>query len=376
MATPKNQMSIAFVLDPRLPREKASLLARTVNQLRQIGQIQVFSGDIDEKDLIKELEAKPFQMIMVPWYHYLKWSRLESALGQTRTAGPAFAGYFCDELHPSALGESSDHLRNILVDFSAMNPIEILRITRSLIEEKKRSGLQPLLQPGTTIYCDPWYRGEQLGSRIDAVFAIPELADSGWLKRSNAIRSVISSLWSVIYDEGLGKKEPTGPSAVRTPIAYFQVGVDAQALIFRLCYSAPLKTPKSALAAFWPDPKRPSAAPQLLLRNADFVRVHTIAETSDIELTIGLLESAPSERSAASMHTLWVDRAVARDREPGRRAERERPAAEAPARLLQRVLGFELEPQDQAAAGGEPREELHGRRAHRGRARRVGAPPR
>ena len=307
MSSPNASLSIAFVMDPRLPRERAALLVRTVNQLRSLGQIQVFSGDIEEKELIHELEAKSYNLVLVPWYHYLKWSRVEAALGLTRTSGTAFAGYFCDELHPSALGEGSDYLRHILLDFSAMTPIEIMRIVRSLIYENRRSGIQPLLQSGASIYCDPWYRGETLGSRIDAVFGLPELAEDGWAKRSNAVRGILSSLWSMIYDEGFGKKEMSGPGAVRAPVAYFQIGIDGQTLVFRLCYSAPLKTPKSALALFWPDAKRPAAAPQLLLRHSDFVRVHTIAESSDIELVVCLFQSAPSERSATGMHTLWVE---------------------------------------------------------------------
>ena len=78
-------------------------------------------------------------------------------------------------------------------------------------------------------------------------------------------------------------------------------------LAFRIVYTMNNWTPKNALKAFWPDQKLPTAAAQLLLKYADFVRVHTVTEQAEVELVVCFYSSAPAERAPTNIHTLWVE---------------------------------------------------------------------
>ena len=97
--------------------------------------------------------------------------------------------------------QPTGHLRQIILDFAHLNPHELLILVRSLVDENSRSGLKPLLEPNTTIYCESWYGGQGQGNRIDHVLGLYEVSRSTWLKRSSAIRIVLSALWSLVYEE-------------------------------------------------------------------------------------------------------------------------------------------------------------------------------
>ena len=301
--------NIAVVMDQRIPREKLQLLTRVVNELRRFTLVQVFDGDISEEDLLARIAEKPFKLILAPWYRYLTWNKIEAQLGQTRTSGVIFAGYFADQVLPYELGDIGDKTRTILLDFSYIKPGEIVQILKSLINENRRTGLRPFLGAEAPVYCENWFASQGLGSRIDAVLSIPEISDASWRNRAPAIRICLSALWSLIYEEGPGKSEfaKTQSITAKNPIAYFQVGASAQFLALRLCYAMPGVSPKSALTGFWPDQKKPTSAAQLLLKYCDLLRMHTIAESSEIELLILMTASSPSEMAHQNIHTLWVD---------------------------------------------------------------------
>jgi hypothetical protein len=298
---------LAFIMDARLPREKAGLLTRSINLMRTFAQVEVFRGDIDEKDFLKHLEKHSFQVILAPWYLYRNWTRVEAHLGRLRTSGSTFAGYFCEQVTPAELGEFPDLLRAILLDFAHLNSGEINRLIRALLVDTSRTGILPLVHPGTTVYHDKWHRGGSFGAWVDGVFSIPELKDRDWMDRPNTIRTILCALWSLIYDEGTGKKELSTGATQKTPIAFTQIAADEIGLFFRLCYAVPLWTPKKALETFMPDPTRPTAAAQLLLKYGDFLRVQTISETSDVELVVGLFKSAPADEVPNGVHTIWID---------------------------------------------------------------------
>ncbi len=309
MATyPKDKLGpLAFIMDPRLPREKAGLLTRSINLMRSFAQVEVFRGDIEEKAFLKHLEKHSFQLILAPWYMYKQWNRVEAQLGRLRTSGSTFAGYFCEPLTPDELGEFPEMLRAILVDFAHLNTGETNRLIRSLLVDKSRTGILPLVSANTKVYHDNWHRGGSFGAWVDGVFSIPELTERDWVGRPNNIRTILCALWSLIYDDGTGKREISSGAHQKTPVAFTQIAADEMGLFFRLCYSVPHWTPKKALETFLPDPSRPTAAAQLLLKYADFLRVQTISETSDVELVVGLFKSSPADEAPNSMHTVWID---------------------------------------------------------------------
>jgi hypothetical protein len=300
--------SIAFVIDERVSRERGALLTRIINSLRSVAQVELLGSGITEEELLKKLEVQSYQLVLVPWYRYMAWSRVEAFYGLTRTSGPTFAGYFCEPLLPYELGEQADHLRAILLDYSNLNTREAVLVTKSLLKDTRRTGIRPLLEPSTSIYCENWYGNQGLGLRIESILSLPEIANTiEWSRRANCIRLCFMALWSLVYDSGPGKSELNQATAGSPPKAYFQIGVDSHALVIRLCYSMPGWTPKDALSEFWPNAKDATRGSQLLLKYADLVRVHSITGTLDVEVTATLFSSAPSERENQQVHTLWVE---------------------------------------------------------------------
>ncbi|OFZ17943.1 MAG: hypothetical protein A2X94_08600 [Bdellovibrionales bacterium GWB1_55_8] len=294
------------MVDPRLSRERANLLTRTINALRHIAEIELLPGDALEEEILQKIQATPYHLVLVPWYRYFNWSRVEAHFGLTRTRGPTFAGYHCDHLTSLDIGSQAEHLRTILLDFGGMTSNEAVLICRSLLHEARRSGIQPLLKPSTPIYCENWYASQGLGNRLDSILGLPEITTAGWAERSATIRMILVALWGLIYEDGPGKSE-LGQGTSQTPRAAFQFAADEQSMVFRLNYAMPSWTPKTAVTSLWPTSGHPSSNFQFLLRYADFIRLHTLSENPMIELVVGLLPSAASKRNYGTIHTVWVE---------------------------------------------------------------------
>jgi len=178
----------------------------------------------------------------------------------------------------------------------------------ALARDTRRSGVLPLLAAGTRVHAELWHPGQPQGARGDVVLSIPEIAQGPFAARANAIRICLTALWSLVYDEGPGKGDHSRATAGAGQVrAGFFVAADAGTLVLRLCYPMAQWKPHDALKAFWPDAQAPSRAAQLLLRFADLVRVHSIADAPEVEVTCAFFESAPAERAPVEMRTLWVD---------------------------------------------------------------------
>jgi hypothetical protein len=295
---------IAIVMDERLSRERAAILTRTINALRQVAKIEILPGSTTEEQCLKKMEEANYDLVLLPWYRYLAWNRVEALWGLTRTSGPTTAGYFCEQLLPYEIGDQAEHLRAIFIDMANLQASEIQTLFKSLHKDLHRSGIKPLVDLDAKIYVENWYGNQGLGNRIDAVLGLSELQDPHWSKRSASIRICLTALWGLIYEEGPGKYES---NASTQPKAYFQVSADREIAVLRLGYVVPGWNPKSALSVFWPNLKLPTAPAQILLKYADFLRVHTIAGTNEIEIIVGFFPSAVAEQAHGQVHSLWVE---------------------------------------------------------------------
>jgi hypothetical protein len=298
--------SIAFVVDDRLSREKGAILTRVVNSMRAYARVDLIRGSLTEEELIRKLEAQTYSLVLAPWYRYLAWSRVEAFYGLTRTSGPTFAGYHCEPLMPYEMGEEADHLRAIVLDFSAGGTQEIGVLVRALMQDTRRAGIRPLLEASTPVYCENWSVSQGLGHRMDAILQLPDIAHTEWAKRGGAIRILLSALWSLVYEEGPGKSEFNQAISATHPRAYFALGADRGALALRLCYSMPC-SPKDVLRMFWPSGKAPASPAQLLFRYADLLRVHSVAGTQDLEVVAALLPGAGSQSFHGHVQNLWLE---------------------------------------------------------------------
>lgn len=300
--TPKKPLNIVLVMDDRLSRERSHILTRTLNAMRQEFNFELVSGEITEAQVLSRIQQAPVHLLLVPWYRYLAWTRVEALFAQNRGQGPLFAGYIGEPTSAEELGERTERARLALIDFAHPSTPEILAWVNRMADEKLRSGLRPMLaQPGI-VHTENWSAQAGLGLRIDAVLGLPEITRSvDWLKRAPSIRLTLLALWSLIYDEGPGKAGSTPGTAK----ACFQLTADAGTLAFRLCYSMPGWGPKEAVAAFWADPSRPASAARLLQQHADFVRVHLLGDGPDVEVTVGFHASGASD--PRKLATLWID---------------------------------------------------------------------
>jgi hypothetical protein len=310
--TPQKLGKIIFVFDERLSRQKTSALMRTVNAIRQFADVRFVNANVTEEELLAQLGSpnptSP-QLVMAPWYRYTTWSKVEAFYGLTRTTGATFVGYHFGQLMPYELGEHPTHLRTILVDFANLRTSELTLLMRSLLVDTRRTGLSPLMEafPNTPIYYESWFDQQGLGTKIDTLLDLPEIARTDWITRASAFRITMGALWSLIYEGGPGKSEFAQSLNGSQPRAYFQVAVNEHCAAFRLCYSMPSWTPKDAQQLFWYNPATPTAASQLLLRHTDFLRVHHISEVSDVEVVAGFFKGGPGEKYPDQVHTLWVE---------------------------------------------------------------------
>ncbi len=299
---------IAFVVDERLSRERRHILSRFVTACRSFANFQMITGDLTEAELLKKLEAESFNLVLAPWYRYLAWNKVEAFYGLTRNSGPTFAGYFCEQMQPYELGDQAEHLRAILLDFSNMSVSESARHVRCLLRENTRSGILPLLEANTPVYCENWFFGQGLGHRIDAVLGLPEISNTEWTKRAPAIRILLSAFWGLVYEEGPGKSELTQATVGnKSPRAHFQVAADSNVLTLRLCYAMPAWSSKEVINQFWPNSKHPYSGAQTLLTHSDFLRVHSITDNQDLEIVAALYKSAPTETAHTQVHALWIE---------------------------------------------------------------------
>lgn len=306
MTAPKG--SIAFVPDDRLSRERLGILNRAVTGLRSWAKVDTFPATITEDELLAKLELGKYQLVLVPWYRYMAWTRVEAFYGLTRTSGPTFAGYFCEALQPYEIGQQAEHLRSLIFDFCYLQTSEIVHLVRTVLTDSTRTGILPHVDARTSVYCENWHSRLGQGTRADTLLGLPEIEKFAWQKRATALRICLQSFWSLVYDEGPGKSEssPIGGIAER-PKAYFQVAIDSRCLVMRLFYNMQHWTPKNTLSTFWPNAENPISPAQLLLRYADFVKVHTLIDSNDVEIVVGFYPSAPSEKAFGKVHSLWVE---------------------------------------------------------------------
>jgi hypothetical protein len=304
---------IVVLNDNRLSRQRATELTRILNMFRVFADVRLLDGSLDEDQFLQRMEEHQGATFLIPWYRYVSWSKAEAFYGLTRTSGPTIAGYHFGGVTADELG-TPDHLRTILLDFAGPSPQDVGHIVRNLLVDTERSGIAALLEnkAKNTIYCENWMEQQGLGNRIDALMNIPEIGKTDWVSRAGAIRIILGSFWSLIYEEGPGKSEFAQALTSGQAKAWFQVGANAGCLAFRLVYSMPTWSPKDALGNFWPSHERPSSPAQLLRRYSDFIRVHRFADSPDVEVVAALYKAAPAERAPETIHTLWIEPLAAR----------------------------------------------------------------
>lgn len=295
---------IGIVQDDRASRERTRNIGRIADMLRRYAYVDLLRADSQEDEVASRLQSEGYRLILAPWHKYVHWQKLEGILGLTRTQGPDMLGYFAE---PSGFSEIAADVRPgnraSFLDFSQLSPAEAALLILAHGRDETRSGIRSFHSQDTPVYTENWYAPNPLGARLDVVTGLPEVKEH-WASRNNPLRICLVALWSLIYEEGPGKGDmgQTG----NAPKASFQIAASQKSLTLRLCFNMPNWKPTDTVKNFWPGTGGPQSAAQLLLRNADFVRVLNVADTPGIELVAGFLPSASGENAASGSSTLIV----------------------------------------------------------------------
>ncbi len=289
------QPRIAILSDSRLSRERGQILDRAFYSLGAYANIQYLPADSDEAGVLKSLEAakEPFHLVLVPWYRYLAWSKIEAFYGLTRTSGPTFAGYFGDRVMPYELGEQAGQNRAIILDYYKISREESIRMTLAVASDKLRWGIEPILDEKSKI----WFTEVETHSPTFAGKLMSDLVlleQAPWNSRSLQIQSALIALLSFnLSSQSKGALNISG---------------DAHSLVFRFVFTmAGWNSPKDALSCFWPNLSPTWSAAYLLRKATDWLRVHFIPETRQVEMIAGFSAHAPSLENPDELKTFWIE---------------------------------------------------------------------
>ncbi len=309
MQPDKKLGKIAFVLDDRLPWDRAKALTQTMNVLRRDANMELLRAATTEEDLLAKMQAERYSLIMLPWHKYLDWLKLDALLGKNRGSGPTACGYFADAVDVSMLPPHPPQMqRAILIDIHRLHPLEVRKIVQALATDNRRTGIRPLLEPGSLIYCESWYANQGMGERSDVIESLPELKDSEWKQRLNSIRILLNCLWSMVYEYGPGKSDDSQLAGAKgVPRAYFQFGLDRSAIAFRIVFPQPNWKMIDLLESFWPGKAPFHHTYGLLQTHADLLRIQSVTNAPEIEVLAVLFQSRAAEQDPFKLHSLWIE---------------------------------------------------------------------
>lgn len=295
-------------MDERLPRDRSAVLSRILALLKSKHTIEFLPEKITEDELLALMETETYTVIVLPWYRYFAWTRVEGAFGTLRMSGSTVAGYFADPILPYELPQLPNYHRGIVLDCLRLDMQEISLMLGLLADPSKRAGITHLLGKETPIYRDIWHGFDCAGpGMLDALLNLPFMHRNPWAARRHNIRTCAQLLWSLVYDLGPGKGDLMSTYASEQERGRIEVGSNQEMLALRMVYTAPEKTPKDFLASFWPDMNRGTEAQQILGRQCDFVKVHVFPETNRVEIVLLFLKGAPSKVHPTELRGFWVE---------------------------------------------------------------------
>lgn len=304
---------IAIVADISLSPGKGRALAQKFNAIRSLAQIELLKPSTTEDQLLARIQKETFDLILVPWFLYLEWSKVDLALGATRTKGPIFAGYIAEDSTPAGIAENPRSAsRGLIFQIGNMSGEALRVLVGSLIHPEKRSGIECLLDRKATFYYDQWYQVSltDIGERLDALAQFPEIQKHDFQHEVPYLRQALLALWSLVYEEGPGRTKTAQP----VHRAYFQLGIDSHLIAIRLCFSMQRWKISNAVNYFWPtlDSNSPTTlAAQQLLQCSDLLRLHIFSNSSDVEITLLFFKRDSTvtahQRWQRKYSSFWID---------------------------------------------------------------------
>lgn len=289
--------SIAVIVDERASRERALYFNQCLQHLRVHAKVDVLPEGLDEDGLLAKLDEAggAYDLVLMPWYRYLAWSKIEGYFGLNRVSGRTCAGYFLEQLMPFELDFRPSYQRIILLDFFRLGPGASVQQVLMLADESKRCGSASFFGVGGVpkIWSTKWNSQDDLGAFLVDLAKLELRNDCPFL-HPTLFRSAVLTLWDIVFEE-------SGRRAV-VDFAY-----NLEQVVVRVVYPKQGWSPTDVIAAFFPDASKSTDPYQLIRRYCDTVRAHWIADRSEIELTVSFQADSPVDKAFDEFHTLWIE---------------------------------------------------------------------
>ena len=292
---------VAFIYDDRLPHDRKTVFTRTMTILKPKFNIDILPSSMEESDLIAHLEKNDYSLILLPWYKYLSWKKVESHFGALRMQGTTVAGYFADAVLPFEFTKIPNFHRMILLDFYRFDQSQLEMILRSLTQQKK-AGFTGIIPKNNPVFHADWFDQDHLSTRcLDAAMAIPLLKSTQWSGRTQSLRFYMTALWSLCFQE-----RHSFPN--NHPCATLEIAETNKKLVIKLVFESMDLTLKHMMDHLWPaGGDRPNLAVRELVKHCDFLRVLHYPESHHVEVTAFFTPEAPALSYPGEVRGFWVE---------------------------------------------------------------------
>lgn len=281
---------IAFIFDDRLPHDRKIQFQRTITLLKGKFDITVLPSNFTEENLIEHLEHHTYSLVLLPWYKYLSWKKIDSFFGALKMERTVVSGYFADPVLAFEFGMMPIFYRQIILDFHRFEMPDIELMIQSLVHPKERTGFA-VLSKLTPVFNTQWMEKDAKSTHcVDEIMALPMFHEHQWKNRLSNFRFFLTGLWSYMV-----------PSA-EIEVAEFQKRIAIKALFSNSDY-----TLKQSMNWMWPNhvPTHPSI--NEMHTHSDFMRIHHYPETQQVELTAYFLQGNPSMNYPNEVRGFWIE---------------------------------------------------------------------
>ncbi len=292
---------VAFFMDERLPHDRKAQFAKLISILKPKYHFEVISSRMSEIDFIDHLKSHSYDLILMPWYRYLSWKKLETHFGALRFEGPTVAGYFADAVLPMELAQMPSYHRLILLDFYRLSPFEIEVVIQAMLFQDQKAGFRGILPQSTPVFYQNWFHHDQISARcVDAILNTTLLRSKRWSDRQIQLRFFLNALWSLTF-AGKAVQKKTD-SVVEVEFAEF-----SKRLAIKYVAENPDLTLKEMMTKVWPPDHHRDQAVQGIIQYSDFLRIHHFPESHRIEITAFFFESSPAVTYPGEIRGFWIE---------------------------------------------------------------------
>ena len=264
--------------------------------------MEVLSSTLTENEVVEYLEKNPCSLILLPWYKYLAWKKIENHFGALRMQGPTVAGYFADAILPFEFSKIPNFNRLILLDFYRFEQNEIEAMIITLSTEESRAGISSFLEKNTQIFHTKWYQQDHSNTRcVDAAMSIPLFKTTQWSNRTSEIRIYLTALWIMVFKDRhfVQGSESCGE---------IEILEANKRLLIRLSFEHQELTLKHTMEQLWPnDSQDKDEIIRELVRHSDFLRIQHFPESHQVEILAFFTPDAPSIRYPGEIRGLWIE---------------------------------------------------------------------